>query len=139
MRWLGPEFLVLNSPIPSKAGDVFAFGMVIVEVFTGQVPFHDRMQGEAAALISQGIRPSKPSNAREIGLTDPIWRLTCKCWNQDPSKRPNVEKVVRKLENAAVDGDSAESKRSKFHILRCSDSRHSYTDTIEKLLFCGLF
>ena len=99
-RWLAPEIVapIWGGPgalvVESKAADVFAFGMLAVEVFTGKVPF-ERMKSEAAALhISRGGRPEMPKNLQELGLTAEVWELLEECWKQDPKKRPTMKEVV---------------------------------------------
>ena len=99
-RWLAPEIVapICGGPgalvVESKAADVFAFGMLAVEVFTGKVPF-ERMKSEAAALhISRGGRPEMPKNLQELGLTAEVWELLEECWKQDPKKRPTMREVV---------------------------------------------
>ena len=82
--------------VESKAADVFAFGMLAVEVFTGKIPF-ENLENEAAALrILKGGRPEMPENAEAIGLTVEIWNLLKSCWHQNPKRRPTIEEVVRR-------------------------------------------
>lgn len=99
-RWLAPE--IINPPsnssskpsTSSKPADVFAFAMLAVEVFTGKVPFGS-MKNEAVVIsIAKGKRPEKPPAAEELGLTADMWRFIEKCWNQNPSERPNITEVV---------------------------------------------
>ena len=79
----------------TKAADVFAFGMLAVEVFTGEVPFGDQRWNEAVALhISRGGRPKIPGNAHAVGLTVEMWELLESCWQQDPEERPTMGEVV---------------------------------------------
>ena len=82
--------------IESKAADVFAFGMLAVEVFTGKIPFEEQKNEAVVLRISQGDRPEMPGNARDIGLTPEIWDLLERCWRQDPKKRPAMRDVVRR-------------------------------------------
>ena len=110
-RWLAPELMRRSrkgSRMPvaeSKAADVFAFGMLAVEVFTGKIPFEGQ-ENEAVALhISQGGRPEISRNARTVGLTDEMWKLFEDCWQQDPKTRPTMEKVVRRLQACVANND----------------------------------
>ena len=82
----------------SKEADVFAFGMLAVEVFTGEVPFVG--QGNAAVVfkILGGERPKMPENAQDVGLTVEMWNLIESCWQQNPKKRPTMREVVVKLQ-----------------------------------------
>ncbi|KAF9646798.1 kinase-like protein, partial [Thelephora ganbajun] len=101
-RWLAPEIIILPrrgsgmSVMESKAADVFAFGMLAVEVFTGKIPFEEQKNEAVVLCISQGGRPEMPPNARAVGLTGEMWKLLESCWQQIPKKRPTMEEVVRK-------------------------------------------
>jgi len=49
-----------------------------------------------------GERPARPPEAQELGLTDLVWNMTCKCWRQDPARRPTVMEVVGLLREWSV-------------------------------------
>ena len=44
-----------------------------------------------------GERPARPQEKLELGLTDPVWDITARCWDQDPAKRPNMVEVIRPI------------------------------------------
>ena len=88
----------------SKAGDIFAFGMLGVEVFTGKIPF-EGLRNEVVLLhISRGSRPEMPRNAHAVGLTVEMWKVLESCWQQNPKKRPEMREVVKKWEGFVEDG-----------------------------------
>jgi len=101
-RWLAPELITparkgSNMPVmESKAADVFAFGMLAVEVFTGKVPFEEQKNEAVVLRISRGGRPEMPGNAQAVGLTGEMWKLLESCWQQNPKKRPTMKEVVRR-------------------------------------------
>ena len=78
----------------SKAADVFAYGMVGVEVFTGKVPFEELENQTVVLRISQGGRPEMPEDARTVGLTVGMWNALESCWQQNPKERPTMQEVV---------------------------------------------
>ena len=90
----------------SKAADVFAFAMVAVEVYTGEVPFQGDPPAMAASRVLKGGRPEMPRDAEQMGLTNDIWEFLERCWHQNPKKRPTVKEVVRKWQRF-VDGEDA--------------------------------
>jgi len=100
--WLAPEIINPSHNdgempvIESKAADVFAFAMLALEAFTGDVPFVGQTPTTAASRVLQGERPEIPQNAQEIGLTGEMWKLLESCWYQDPEKRPTVRKVIKR-------------------------------------------
>lgn len=82
----------------SKAGDVFAFGMLGAEVFTGKIPFEELRNEVVLLHISRGNRPEMPRNAHAVGLTVEMWKVLESCWQQNPKKRPEMREVVKKWE-----------------------------------------
>jgi len=47
--------------------------------------------------ITNGERPTRPMDAYDLGLTDPVWDMTLRCWAQYPAHRPTVTEAVRIL------------------------------------------
>ncbi|KAF9646470.1 kinase-like protein [Thelephora ganbajun] len=90
--WTAPE--VLDKGAYSKAADIFSFAMVMIEVFTGAVPFGDRPPFMATSAIAQGIRPPQPKHP---AVTGGLWKLIQRCWDHDPHLRPEAVEVLRVL------------------------------------------
>ena len=99
-RWLAPELINpprkkgYRQPAGTEQADIFAFAMLDVEVFTGELPFGDVRHETAILMIAQGQRPEKPRGAEISGLTTEIWKFTQRCWHQNPAKRPRIGAVV---------------------------------------------
>jgi hypothetical protein len=79
----------------SIPADVFGFGMLAIEIFTGKVPFAESSVPGAVDQILGGKRPALPQNAEDIGLTAQRWALLQRCWESDPTARPTMKEVVR--------------------------------------------
>ena len=47
------------------------------------------------------MRPSKPANAQELGLSNEVWELLEDCWETDSKLRPPVENVSGRVKSAA--------------------------------------
>lgn len=98
-RWLAPEII---KPLPcatgvaveSKPADIFAFGMLVIEVLTGEPPFEGCSEPGAACKILRGDRPELAQNAGDVDLTDPMRDLIKRCWHENPTERPEIGKVV---------------------------------------------
>ncbi|KAJ7106417.1 kinase-like domain-containing protein [Mycena crocata] len=94
-RWMAPELLVPrfgNSCGPATfESDVFAFGMVLFEIFSGgEIPFNNQLTSMAANVaIVEGRRPERPSQT-----PDDIWAVATACWRTDPASRPPISTVV---------------------------------------------
>ncbi|KAF9645406.1 kinase-like protein [Thelephora ganbajun] len=91
-RWTAPE--ILDEGPHSKEADMFAFAMVMIEVFTGAVPFSDKSSPVATLSITQGKRPSRPTHPT---FTENLWKLMQCCWDQDPHSRPEVSEALQIL------------------------------------------
>ncbi|KAK7695361.1 hypothetical protein QCA50_002553 [Cerrena zonata] len=94
-RWLAPEIFVSPQWDATTAGDVYAFGCMAIELYTGEVPpFPAAMQGNAApyAKYPDGDLPPRPEN-----MPDDIWNLTRTCWHLDPRERLPMFRIVQIL------------------------------------------
>lgn len=70
---------------------------ILDQVFTGRYPFTGNTEMAISMNIIGGGRPARPQGAQKLGLTDPVWEMTLRCWQQDPAHRPTVTEVVRLL------------------------------------------
>ncbi|KIK67862.1 hypothetical protein GYMLUDRAFT_1014143 [Collybiopsis luxurians FD-317 M1] len=107
LRWMAPELLYpllgIESYKRTTASDMYAYGCLCIELYTGRVPFAD-VRNEYLVLekVCNGERPGRPSGPNT--MTDELWNLVKCCWNQDRAARPKSGLVVDNLK----------------HILRCS-------------------
>lgn len=122
-RWYAPEIIVSLSkqcskpPTASEPADIFAFAMLAVEVFTGDVPFRNMKNKTVDDQIVNGKRPGKPQDAEQLGLTEGVWKFIRRCWTENPNKRPAIEEVVRAWngfvsEYVASRSDSSATRRT---------------------------
>ena len=113
VRWLTPELLFpeelgLESPRRNKETDIFAFAMVMYEVFSGSFPF-EGLRNEASILrIRSGDRPRRPKNGSDLGLTGKLWRMMEECW-KDRGRRWGISRIVSNLEHHSVQRQSGAS------------------------------
>ena len=103
-RWLAPEIIdppnkASSKPVAaSKSADIFAFAMLALEVFTGNVPFGGVKTESVVVQIANGKRPAKPQAAEQLGLTAEMWEFIERCWTANPNERPTIDEVVRTWE-----------------------------------------
>ena len=57
------------------------------KVFAGVAPFCGESSRVAMSAIVGGERPSRPTHP---ALTDELWMLAQRCWDQDTRRRPNA-------------------------------------------------
>lgn len=96
-RWSAPELIEpaligLSRMASSTWTDIWSFGMLCLELMTGQQPFND-INGDMTVIIalSKWQLPPRPGSlASSRGLTDDLWALLLKCWNKDPKSRPTM-------------------------------------------------
>ena len=67
------------------------------KVFTGRRPFSGFSVPIIISKITGGERPARPQEAQELGLMDPLWDITVRCWDQNLAQRPTMIEVARPL------------------------------------------
>ena len=99
-RWMAPE--LMKEGAPSFATDVWSFGMVILEVVTGEDPFKEyRNPAQLPDVIMSNKTPARPK--MNVWVTDPVWHLMKeKCWQMDPRLRPDMSQVREHLVEASA-------------------------------------
>ncbi|XP_042032872.1 serine/threonine-protein kinase STY46-like [Salvia splendens] len=92
-RWMAPE-VIEHKPYNHKA-DVFSFGVMLWELLTGKVPYAQLTPLQAAVgVVQKGLRPTIPRH------TDPlVVELLERCWQQDPSLRPEFSEITEILQS----------------------------------------
>lgn len=103
-RWMAPE-VIEHKPYDRKA-DVFSFGIVLWELLTRKLPYDHLSPLQAAVgVVQQGLRPTVPTN------TDPkMVQLLERCWQQDPSSRPEFSEITEILIN--ISNEVAEREKA---------------------------
>ncbi|KAF9644426.1 kinase-like protein [Thelephora ganbajun] len=107
--YMAPELLVPTkfgkpNARPTQPADIYALGMVILEVLTGFQPFYEQnwTVSELTYHVLYGTRPTKPSDAGRIGFGGGTWELVEKCWMEEPTRRPTIERVLSHLTRVAA-------------------------------------
>ncbi|KZO98410.1 kinase-like protein [Calocera viscosa TUFC12733] len=108
VRWLAPErldpdrFGLKPSQSSSPASDVYALGMLIYEVFTGQMPFYEiKNPLVLVGRIKNREKPTHPGDLARPGLTRRLWGFVDRCWEHDRSVRPAAEALEPVLQHAS--------------------------------------
>ena len=88
MPYLAPE-LLSGCGSYSQATDVYAIGIILWEISSGENPFGEVDHDVQLALsIVKGLRPEITQD------TPPFYRdLMQKCWHTDPTKRPTAQEI----------------------------------------------
>ncbi|GAB9469505.1 unnamed protein product [Globisporangium polare] len=113
-RWMAPEILSGEADY-SVASDVYAFGVVLSEVDTCEMPFHERIVDDASGrvvmsedilvhqIMRQGWRPTFSTQCPDL-----VRELALQCLEADPKERPTSLEVAYRLRKAASQRENAE-------------------------------
>lgn len=103
---LALAFAVLRSGRLSKAADVYAYGIMMWEVFTNQSAHAGCHSGAVVErVVLRGDRPPIPAN-----MPPQYALLMQRCWAENPTNRPTFEQVVACLELLLDNLTSSESE-----------------------------
>jgi serine/threonine-protein kinase CTR1 len=90
---------LLQNKTFSKKVDVYAFGILMWEVFEESVPFAELMVSEIRDCVVAGQRPDIPQS-----MPPDLQRLMQECWSNDPEDRPDFMDVICDLREALDSG-----------------------------------
>ncbi|KDQ09874.1 hypothetical protein BOTBODRAFT_505351 [Botryobasidium botryosum FD-172 SS1] len=108
IRWKAPEIFEPETKQQgrrTKETDIFAFGRVMLQFFTRQVPFahilNDR-DDKLKTIARRGDFPERPCAADVVarGLDDGMWQLMTECWDVNPGHRPSADNILLRLSSA---------------------------------------
>jgi serine/threonine protein kinase len=100
--WRAPEVLLalknrsLGPETWTKKCDVYSYAMTCYELMTGRIPFEDHV-GMNADKVINGARPLWPNS-----LWPHLCKLVERCWDSDPSSRPNFHEIVDELQSIVL-------------------------------------
>jgi len=96
VKWMAPESL--TQQLYSDKSDAFAFGICLWEMFVGQgdPPYGalDNLHVAMHVAREPSFRPVLSSSLQPSGLT----MLLRQCWEHDPTKRPDFQAIIRRLD-----------------------------------------
>ncbi|CAB4379469.1 unnamed protein product [Rhizophagus irregularis] len=77
----------------NKKSDIYTIGVLLWEISSGRPPFYNKPDDvDLATEILQGLRESPVPNTPKDYV-----KIYTDCWNNEPDDRPNINKVVTKL------------------------------------------
>lgn len=100
LRWMSPELLQKEAR-RTKLSDCYALGMVVYEVLSGHMPFHDCVRWHIADKVIRGDRPERPQGVEGTWFADGVWEVLAQCWVAQPEDRPSAKEVLQFLEKVS--------------------------------------
>ncbi|KAF8496699.1 hypothetical protein F5888DRAFT_1832576 [Russula emetica] len=92
-RWLAPEQITPASvAAPTEKADIWSFGLLCLEIFTGKDPYHSHSDLYVPVLLNQGSHPEHPGSTA-VGLSPKMWDLMQSCWQINPAQRPSMSEI----------------------------------------------
>ena len=107
IRWMSPELLDpdqfgFENSRPTAESDCYALGMVILEVFSGQIPFPHYNSLVVIRKVTTGERPARLRGVEGAWASDDLWEALELCWSPQPTSRPTIKAVLGCLKRAST-------------------------------------
>ncbi|XP_072037249.1 mitogen-activated protein kinase kinase kinase 9-like [Amphiura filiformis] len=118
-QYMAPELINTsdsNLAFYSRYADIYAYGMLVLEICTRKRPFHGMEYAYVVFQVGEGkLQPTIPQDCP----TD-LAVLMRQCWHHHPRQRPTIDRVLEVMEYMPVSDETSShqspSNRSKdFH------------------------
>ncbi|CAM9587396.1 unnamed protein product [Ectocarpus sp. 12 AP-2014] len=99
VAYMSPQ-LLLGQPF-NKSVDVYAFGVLLWEIFSREIPFNGFEVADIREAVVSGGRPTVPRG----DCPHEISSLMCRCWSENPQQRPafgEIEEILRELQHSTA-------------------------------------
>ncbi|KAF8597274.1 kinase-like protein [Ceratobasidium sp. AG-I] len=91
-RWMAPE-LGQDESSRSKEADIYALGMTMLQLFTGQIPFPEIRSDMVIIneVMMGGRKPECPLDLIQTPRDQLLWNVFASCWVREPAHRATAE------------------------------------------------
>ncbi|KAG8944765.1 hypothetical protein FRC03_001916 [Tulasnella sp. 419] len=98
-RWMAPELLLTERCKPTTAADVYSVTLLVLEIYTGKIPFPHLGDAPFFRAIVAEKSPER-SHYSPFDPPEDVWQVFEHGWSFQPDQRPRVEILKKKLEKA---------------------------------------
>ncbi|KAJ8900974.1 hypothetical protein NDN08_000271 [Rhodosorus marinus] len=96
-QYMAPECVPEDQPTFNRKTDVFSFGVLMWELFSGEVPYKGLHLRSIFRQLENGTYDF-PSSAMKDDCPEEVKTLTCECLSKAPGERPEFGTIVVRLE-----------------------------------------
>jgi serine/threonine protein kinase len=130
VKWVAPDIL-RGSGKGNKTSDIYSYGVVLWELFTGREPFAEMSDQAFLKAVSEGHWPRET-----IPLEIPkIYRdLIESCWNSNPHLRPSIKHIVETLQRETPSTPEMETSSSSSSSMGSSSFSAGARDPYSSML-----
>ncbi|OHT02802.1 TKL family protein kinase [Tritrichomonas foetus] len=128
-HWMAPEILSTSSNYTSKI-DVYAYGIVLWELATGQTPYSGMDSHYIInQVLSNDTRPLMPQD-----VNPQMKDLITQCWDRNPDVRPSFDEIVKKFETENVMMNGANREEFLKYIRESETTSEMQTRMVEEII-----
>lgn len=120
---MAPE--IMNEMPYTPAADVYSFGVIMYEIYTGRFPFPKKTPIQLMFHVTEGNRPIFYEEDRVPKVLED---LITRCWAEDPKKRPSFEEIVDILTSEKLSLDISERQKVSSRTQKRFESWEEETD-----------
>ena len=91
-RYLAPEIIVANDKgraIYSKPSDIYAYGLLMLEIYSRKPPFHELQPLTVVFRVGKGEQPKIPDDCPQL-----VSEVMRQCWKRNPGERPTIQNIL---------------------------------------------
>nr|CAB3263366.1 uncharacterized protein LOC780869 [Phallusia mammillata] len=106
LKWMPPESIKYGKY--GEKSDVWSYGVVIWEIMTrGAIPYPTVQAVDILQYLGEGKRMERPECCPAK-----LYKITAKCWMEEPDSRPTFEELVNMTSNLVRDAKKSVRRRN---------------------------
>ena len=99
---------IINGDSFEACDDVYSFGILMHEIFTGSIPYKGKRSMQVIYQVS--CDDLRPSDEYDEKLPTSVIKLIRDCWHSDKLRRPLFEKIIKRL--IAIEAEIANNEQA---------------------------